>query len=107
MTIATWTKLKNGDWGLRISGGAPVRPGMTVVAVSRDGRKSDVAVSRVVWSGNGVTIAAVRGQGEGRSQGHEQHRRSGGWGRCEACGHSAHECADLDCACRTCGGMMR
>ena len=26
---------------------------------------------------------------------------------CDACGHDAEACADMDCACRTCGGMMR
>lgn len=55
---ATYTKLRTGDWGLRIEG-ARVGEGTPVVVVKRSGERKSERVGRVVWSGNGVTLATI------------------------------------------------
>lgn len=65
-SFATYTKLRNGDWGLRIPGGATA--GQTVVVRKRDGRTHEERVGRIVWTGtdrNGsgtVAIATIGGR---------------------------------------------
>ena len=54
MTGATYTKLKDGSWGLRVvRHSSEEAPGQgEVVAVSKkDGSKKDEAIGRVLWSG--------------------------------------------------------
>lgn len=46
MTDVKWTKLDSGDFGIAGNGRPPAR-GEVVVAVSRDGRRTRVAVDRV------------------------------------------------------------
>jgi len=58
MTTATPTKLRNGDWGARVSGS--VRPGDAVQISTKAGKSWTAIVDRVVWTGNGVSIVATR-----------------------------------------------
>lgn len=77
---ATYTKLKSGDWGLRIIGAAGA--GATVTARKRDGSEKTVTVGRVVWSGDGVTLATIGGQASHARFG----GRYAGRGECAECG---------------------
>ena len=55
---ASPTKLRTGDWGARVKG-APVSEGDVITIVARSGKSWDARVTRVVWSGDGVTICAT------------------------------------------------
>ena len=97
-TSTTWTRLKNGDWGLR---GSPqvLRPGAAVVVTRRNGERQTVTVGRILWSDATTAIATVQ-----RPQGHTSrgYRRGG---RCRGCGgpirHAPHHRA-MDGYCGYC-----
>lgn len=57
---ATFTKLRDGDWGLRIVGPHAVEPGQTITVMKKSGETSSERVGEVVWSdGKGVTLAKI------------------------------------------------
>lgn len=57
---ATFTKLRDGDWGLRIVGPHAVEPGQTVTVTKKSGETSTERVGEVIWSdGKGVTLAKI------------------------------------------------
>jgi len=98
----TYTQLRDGSWGLR---GAGLTSGRTVTVTKRDGSTKIETVGRVLWTGDGVVLATISSSrssttGQRRSYDPDRHR-------CHSCGHTGDECADLDCTCRSCGGMMR
>lgn len=105
---ATYTKLKSGNWGIRVVGS--VRDGQSITVTKKSGETKTETVSRVVWSGNGITLAAIadsRGSYTGSRSRYSSHSDYIDSHRCSSCHHTGDECADLDCTCRTCGGMMR
>jgi hypothetical protein len=61
---ASWMKMRDGSWGVRVPGGATA--GQSVTVTKKSGESSTVIVGKVVWSGNGVALCAVKG--EERSQ---------------------------------------
>ena len=54
--MVTWTKLKNGEWGLRSTGA--LIEGEVVVVSRANGSRSNAMVGRRVWAGNGVYVYA-------------------------------------------------
>lgn len=56
----TYSKLKSGNWGIRST--QEIAAGDTVTVTLKDGTSRDEKVERVVWSGDGVWIAAVVGK---------------------------------------------
>jgi len=56
-TIATPQKLRSGEWGARVQG--EVSEGDTVTIRTRSGKEWQARVTRVVWSGEGVSICAT------------------------------------------------
>lgn len=67
--IATYTKLRNGSWGIRIdsrtSGGLhyDVRPGSIVTVNKRDGSAVTVTVDQIVWQDKaGTYLCTFRAQ---------------------------------------------
>ena len=46
---ATYTKLNNGDWGIRVSG--DITTGAIVTVTKRDGSTKTEIVGKVVWTG--------------------------------------------------------
>lgn len=54
---ATFQRLRNGDWGLRVQGHA--NPGDRVLAETKGGKKQYLVVGEVVWRGDGVTVATI------------------------------------------------
>lgn len=57
MKEATYTKLRNGSWGLRVAGDAEVDD--IVLARRRNGVVTRKLVTRVVWAGNGVALCEM------------------------------------------------
>jgi len=49
MTTATWTKLNNGNWGVRVPGRATV--GQTITVAKKSGATSTETISAVLWTG--------------------------------------------------------
>jgi hypothetical protein len=66
MTTATYTKLKNGDWGLRLTGALP-KPGASVTVTKKDGSTRTERVGRILWQGDGVALATIS-RGSGREE---------------------------------------
>ncbi len=55
---ATWTKLKSGKWGVRITGGKS-KSGESINVETRNGSTSMVVLGRMLWRNNGVAIYTV------------------------------------------------
>jgi len=89
---ATWTKMRDGAWGVRVPG-APPAAGASVAVVRKDGTVSTVTVDRVVWSGDRVAICRVRSE-----------RRTAPAGRAARSDRSCHTDGNCSSVCdpRTC-----
>lgn len=101
MSTATYTKLKSGEWGIRIQGAAT--KGGQVTVTKKSGETKVETVDRVLWSGSGITLCTI---------GHSAHSKSG---CCVNCGdhldrweisHGVRRCAECrDGGSRAHGGM--
>lgn len=82
---ATYTKLKSGDWGLRVEGRAS--PGDRVEVRKKDGTRKYEVVDKVIWTGNGISLCTIEGQRS--SPAHTSPSSHGGvgerGGRCAEC----------------------
>ena len=67
-TTATYTKLRSGEWGIRVRG--EVRRGDKVTVVKKSGETKMETVAAVVWRGNGIPLCAVEGHSHGHSHSH-------------------------------------
>jgi hypothetical protein len=100
MLNATWAKGRQGDWLARVVGAA--QPGDQAVVRSRDGREKTVRLGRIVWSGEGVTLATIAREGEDGGQPAAQPaarravRNGAGWRPCGYPGCSPHYCDECD-----------
>lgn len=54
----TYTKLKDGSWGIRST--EAIRDGQAVRVMKKDGTVKDETIEKIVWNGNGVWLAALR-----------------------------------------------
>lgn len=68
---ATWTKLRSGDWGVRIEG--DVDPSTGVWVATKAGKRAFVDLKKKVWGKAGVSVWTVQKQ--------ENSGRSGGGGK--------------------------
>lgn len=91
---ATFTKLRDGEWGVRIEGGHPTK-GDTVSVEKKNGGSSMVTLQRRLWKGNeGLTLWTLQKKepcaecGE-RPGAIEAQDSSGLWGR--ICGKCAEQ----------------
>lgn len=99
---ATYTKLKSGDWGIRSA--SPLREGESVVVRKKDGSSRTETVTKVLWSGDGVWLAAVArsGQRSGGELPRGHHRcRNGHAPHAGPCCSGRHRGGD-DCGCDCC-----
>jgi hypothetical protein len=93
---ASFTKMKDGSWGLRIQGTA--KAGQSIAVQKRDGGSKTVEIGRVVWTGNGISLATISGSGStqratarpARASRYSADRAPGGR-KCSYCG--ARDCA--------------
>jgi len=56
---ATYAKLADGSWGLRIIGVSVVHPGDVFTATKKDGSMSQETVGSFVFAGNGYFLASL------------------------------------------------
>lgn len=54
----TFTKLKNGSWGLRVQG-TEVSPGSRVTVTRKDGAQVVKTIGQVLWTGEGVSLCSI------------------------------------------------
>jgi hypothetical protein len=96
MLNGTWAKGRQGDWLARVVGVA--QPGDRAIVRSRDGREKTVRLGRIVWSGEGVTLATIAREGEGEGGGQPAARRAvrRNWQPCGYPGCNPNYCDDCD-----------
>ncbi len=94
---ATYTKLKTGNWGVRST--EEIRVGQVVHVTKKDGSGKDETIDKVVWSGNGVWLAAIRqtaNPARGQRRDPDAPGRNGmmqGCGTCRSLGRMCKQCA--------------
>lgn len=99
--MASYTKLKSGEWGVRVEGTA--KAGQSVTVRKKDGTSKQETILRVVWTGNGISLCAIA-QRQPATSG-----RSGGYSRgysSEYCGGicpvGGHRCSAKEGPCHDC-----
>jgi hypothetical protein len=90
MANTTYTKLRSGEWGVRVEGAKP-SIGATVHVTKRDGTAKTETIGAIVWSGEGVTLCAVASTARPTAS-----RRTGAWRPCGYPGCSPGYCDDCD-----------
>lgn len=54
---ATFTKLKNGDWGVRVEG--EVTEGQSIVVTKKDGSTDVKTIQKVLWNKDGISLCSI------------------------------------------------
>jgi hypothetical protein len=91
---ATYTKLRDGSWGLRVTGGAP-EPGAAVTVRKQSGETKTETVGRILFSGNGVVLATIAGGNKTATTATPRAGKPGGR-VCADCGRSGRLVRDLE-----------
>lgn len=104
----TYTKLHSGEWGVRINGAANV--GDTVTVTTRAGATKTERIAKVIWTGNGVTLAAIATNAPRNGRVYDTEKFNGygaprGGFRAKGCGCDCDECSrgcrcERHCNCR-------
>lgn len=55
---ATYTKLRDGSWGLRVTGPTPTT-NQKVTVVKRDGTRKTEHIAAILWSSDGVHLCSI------------------------------------------------
>lgn len=85
--MTTYTKLQNGNWGLRIQGSA--QAGQMIAVVKKSGESKKEQVGKIVWTGNGVTLATIAAASR---QSYSSRREAREDQECELCGKNKYTC---------------
>lgn len=64
--VCSYSKLKSGNWGVRST--QEIAQGDTVVVTMKSGESREEVVERIVWSGDGVWIAALVGKDNNKAK---------------------------------------
>jgi hypothetical protein len=56
--MATYAKLRDGSWGVRVQGGG-VEPGETVTVTKKSGETKVERIGRVLWNGDGISLCTL------------------------------------------------
>jgi len=81
----SYTKLRNGSWGVRVDGAA--RPGQVVTVKTKAGEVKTETVDRVIWKGDSVSICSIVSKSTRHERG-AHHERGVGM-VCDECGERA------------------
>lgn len=95
---ATYTKLRSGEWGIRVEG--DIRSGNSILVRKKNGEAKPETVDRVIWCGDGITLCSVL---RGRSGSGGGTRTSG-----KVCWETGARCYSTDGSpyCDECGDHM-
>lgn len=96
---SSYTKLRDGSWGVRVSSDVAVTPGSQIYVTTKAGATKVETIVRVLWSGNGVSICTIIGQ---RAKPTATYARREGSPGCMACRRAGTWCAscafdEFDC----------
>lgn len=83
---ATYTKLKDGSWGLR---GAGLTAGARVTVTTKAGVTKTETVGRVLWTGNGISIATIAAAARTSRRNYSRRNEDD---ECELCGKNKYTC---------------
>jgi hypothetical protein len=83
----SYTKLRDGGWGLRVSG-QTVTPGQVVTVTKKDGSTKQEVADKVIWSGDGLQICSIKLSASPKP--------SGGRNICAECGRPGRLVCDLE-----------
>lgn len=78
---ATYTKLRDGSWGIRVTG-QTVQPHDFVAVKTKAGAVKTECVKKVLWQGDGVTLCAIGARRSAAAPTYRCKRRYG----CDECG---------------------
>lgn len=100
---ATYTKLKDGSWGIRVTGDKPVK-GDRITVTKKSGESKTETIRAILWSGDGVTLCAVEQTSAPRKSYTERSYGSGGSlrGRRTGCSCGSIEGEYHDYYCSSC-----
>jgi hypothetical protein len=98
---ATYTKLKSGDWGVRIEGGT-VKQGDTITVTKKSGERKQETIAKVVWTGNGITLAAIGQSQPSRTHDNRTERESSGQYCGYPCPVTGRKCCSANGPCHDC-----
>lgn len=104
----TYTKLKDGSWGVRAEG--TVKAGAVLTVTKKDGSTKTETVKVALWSGNGITLCAIvptKSDSGGSRINATNGERKGVCANCgETCNPKYRRCLDcVDGGSRANGGM--
>lgn len=88
--MTTYTKLRDGSWGLRAQGS--LTAGQAVSVRKKDGSAKTETVGRILWTGDGITLATIAG-GDSRPAGRSRSAV------CGECGKGGRLVRDLEDGC--------
>lgn len=91
---ASFTKLKSGDWGLRVMGEKPT-PGMVVRVSKKDGTVVSKTVGTIVWSDGNVSLCTCAADAPATESSTTNNRRRG-WRPCGYPGCNPSYCDECD-----------
>lgn len=95
---ATPAKLRDGSWGARVAGKA--RAGDLIWVKARNGKEWQARVTKVVWSGEGVTLVATESVDRKPAR---RERMGSGHGRTVSIASYSDYCTDnASCRCYDC-----
>ena len=77
MKAATPAKLRNGDWGARVTG--PAEAGDSIRVTTKGGKSWTCIVHKVVWSGDGATLVSTRKKPDTCYVGGRHYKREAGY----------------------------
>ena len=93
----TYSKLRDGSWGVRSD--SELRPDTIVTVTKKSGGQKQERIGRVLWTDRRTWLAAIVSEA-GRS-GRSARRASVGYWECPACGeenpHSSTSCWECGC----------
>jgi hypothetical protein len=92
----TWTKLKDGSWGLRST--EALNTGNLVTVTRKDGTAATVPVGALVWTGNGVWlyVAGAKTEDGAKPATSAKPNRPSGWRPCGYPGCNPSFCDECD-----------
>lgn len=97
---ATYQKLKDGSWGIRLKGPKPSK-GDRVAVSKKSGETKEEVIDRVLWSGDGVHLCSVAGNSGCGSPGSPRRRARSSYPR-TGCSCGSREGYPQETDCFTC-----
>jgi hypothetical protein len=103
-TKASYTKLQDGSWGIRVPESLRATAGDVVTVTKASGETKTETVSRVLWTGQGISLCSIQQSAASAARASGSSRRSSG-SRVGSCGCDCGSCyprcqCESHCNCR-------